>query len=390
MATLTAEGLLGASRVDLLDDVLVHVCEILQLSPTQYSLAEKHYSAICEWLGADGSALNRFHPDLWPQGSVALGTTVRPRFGTEYDVDLVCELQINHTSVREPSQLLDLLELRMRENETYAQKLERKRRCLCVNYEHDFHLDILPAVPDPGSGDTCLFVPDGDERRLRRTNPKGFIRWFKTRSALKPASFSQKAMDAAAPLPRAEAVEDKSILQLSVQLIKRWRDKHYANEIARAPASILLTALMGNHYRGEQSVFINLAESVGSILASIPLTGRLIVPNPSHPAEDISERWEDESIYRAFVSGLRTLSLKLRAVEEAEDMGRRSELLRELFGENLVKTAFAEQVRKINEARDSQKIGVARVGGVVSLSDAAVAVPIRKNTFYGDRRQKKT
>ena len=145
MGALSATDLLQASRNELLDDVLVRLCGIFQLSSTQFSLAETHYHAICDWLSQDESDLSPFSPDLYPQGSVALGTTVKPQIGDEYDVDLVCELNVDYRSVPRPVLLLDLIENRMRESERYRDRLERKRRCLRVNYEHDFHLDILPA-----------------------------------------------------------------------------------------------------------------------------------------------------------------------------------------------------------------------------------------------------
>lgn len=120
IGTLDGAALIDASKTENLDDLLIRVCNIFQLSPTQFSLAEKHYHAICDWLGADDSFLNPYRPDLYPQGSVALGTTVKPQLGEEYDVDLVCELHINHRTVKRPVLLLDLIERRMRENDAYS------------------------------------------------------------------------------------------------------------------------------------------------------------------------------------------------------------------------------------------------------------------------------
>ena len=104
--------------------------------------------------------------------------------------------------------LLDLIERRMGESDAYRGKLERKRRCLRVNYEHDFHLDILPAYPDPQSGPNCLVVPDRDDVRWRASNPKGFDGWFRAKAALRPPSRSEgraMAKDATAPLPQPES-----------------------------------------------------------------------------------------------------------------------------------------------------------------------------------------
>jgi hypothetical protein len=385
MGGLVTIDLLEANRSELLDDVLVRLCNILQLSSTQFSLAESHYHAICEWLGHEESELNQFDPDLYPQGSVALGTTVKPQTGDEYDVDLVCELNVDYRSVPQPVHLLDLIERRMRQSDRYRDRLERKKRCLRVNYEHDFHLDILPACPDPGSGSTCLVVPDREDVRWRASNPKGFVSWFKQQSALRPSvSFAQKAMDSAAPLPQPQTAEQKNALQLSVQLFKRWRDRHYADTPDLAPVSIVLTTLMGDHYYGEQSVSSNLAVSVQTILDSLPASGRLIVVNPSHPQEELSERWKDPAAYLAFVSGLKAFKKKLIDLATAEDLGRQSALLQELFGDSVTKAAFAEQGRSIQKVRDSQNMGITgAASGIVSLS-STVSTPVPRNTFYGD------
>jgi hypothetical protein len=324
-ATLDAATLIEASSTEILDDVLVRICNLLQLSRTQFSLAGGHYHAICDWLGHPDSVLSRFRPDLYPQGSVALGTTVKPQRGEEYDVDLVCELAIDYRSVQSPVQLLDLIEARMRKSDTYRDRLERKKRCLRVNYEHDFHLDILPACPDPEAGDTCLVIPDREEREWQASNPKGFVKWFKEKSALRlVTSRTQKAFDSAAPLPQPQTADQKNALQLTVQLLKRWRDIHYTKNLDLSPVSIVLTTLLGNHYFGEQSVSVNLADSTNAILASLPTFGRLIVMNPSHPEEELSERWKDDDAYNAFAAGMRVFRDQIQKLMTCSDIGKRS------------------------------------------------------------------
>lgn len=68
MKGLATIDLLKANRSELLDDVLVRLCNILQLSSTQFSLAEGHYHAICDWLGHEESDLNQFDHSLYPSG----------------------------------------------------------------------------------------------------------------------------------------------------------------------------------------------------------------------------------------------------------------------------------------------------------------------------------
>ena len=75
-----------------LEFMLGQVAETLQLTPTQRRLAEERYGGIASWLAGSDSPLGSLRPRLYPQGSMSLGTTVRPRKSVEYDLDVVCEM----------------------------------------------------------------------------------------------------------------------------------------------------------------------------------------------------------------------------------------------------------------------------------------------------------
>jgi hypothetical protein len=141
---------------------------------------------------------------------------------------------------------------------------------------------------------------------------------------------------------------------------------------------------MGDHYYGEQSVSFNLANSVQSIIDSLPTTGRLVVVNPSHVQEDISERWADPRAYLAFVEGLYEFRRQMSELAKAQDMGQQSLLLQRMFGEKLIKKAYEEQGETLQKYRDAQRMGTERKNGLVALSSVA-ASPIPRNTFYGSR-----
>src|ERR1044072_8753851 len=91
---------LASANADL-DYLLTEVARALQLTAEQYALAVKHYRAVGIWLAAPDSPLFRFRPSIYPQGSMALETTVRPRFRDEYDLDLVCQLLTTGLSAME-------------------------------------------------------------------------------------------------------------------------------------------------------------------------------------------------------------------------------------------------------------------------------------------------
>jgi hypothetical protein len=70
-----------------LDDLLDLICVELQLTRTQFLDAEGKYQAIGRWLAEGNSPLADQAIRIYPQGSMALGTTVRPRGHEEFDLE---------------------------------------------------------------------------------------------------------------------------------------------------------------------------------------------------------------------------------------------------------------------------------------------------------------
>lgn len=77
-----------------LNRILNYLAEELDVPPSKYHEAKERYEAIGAWLDAADSELARYQPSIYPQGSFALGTVVKPFFDEEYDVDAVCQLQL--------------------------------------------------------------------------------------------------------------------------------------------------------------------------------------------------------------------------------------------------------------------------------------------------------
>jgi len=309
MASATSLAALSTTS-ERVDDLLFRITEKLQLTDTQYDQATQSYGAICNWLDADDSPLRPYSPQLYPQGSISLGTTVKPRQRDEYDVDLVCQLAIDGRLLDDPIILLDLVEERLRASAVYEPLIERKNRCIRVNYERQFHLDILPACPDYDAGGSCLLIPDVKLDGFCKTNPQGFIAWFKVQTLKRRMmAFDEAIKGAAMPLPAPQPAHYKQILQLAVQLFKRWRDIYYSGIENVAPVSIILTTLSGKHYGGEQSIIQALASIAEGINGSIPSQGRLVVTNPANAEEDLSDRWKDPIVYEAFLHGMRESQL---------------------------------------------------------------------------------
>jgi hypothetical protein len=359
-----------------LNDLLVRIAVSLQLTRTQYRDAVRHYEAVAKWLSEPGTLLARYAPGIFPQGSLRIGTTVRPIGRDEYDLDLVCELLALFGS-HDPVWVLNLVERRLREHGTYGPMVERMNRCVRLNFAGQFHLDILPARPDTALGDTYLFVPDRRLEDWKPSNPKGYAAWFDRQSAYRRMAM-QKAIE---PLPQPEGAEDKTPLQLAVQLFKRWRDVRY-DDPDLAPISIVLTTLAGNHYLGEEHPLTALSGIVQRIDAAIPATGRLIVCNPAHLDEDLSERWDSNpAAYRAFVSGIRDLKAKLTVAPSLEGLPRLREFLEDLFGD-IAAPALRDQARAIEGARSHGGLTLLGTAGGLSTVAASGSTLVRSNTFY--------
>ncbi len=177
--------------------LLEAIASRLDISPTKYKQAVDRYSAVSSWI-ADGNFEGVKDIHFYPQGSFRLGTVVRPIRGgqdADYDIDVVCELQIDK-NVTTPKNIKLAVGLRIAENDKYQKMLDEEgRRCWTLLYaEQDdvgFHLDVLPAIPEVTSMRKSLVYPSIAEKAIAIThknkdqsyewyssNPNGYAEWL--------------------------------------------------------------------------------------------------------------------------------------------------------------------------------------------------------------------
>ena len=252
--------------------------------------------------------------------------------------------------------------------------LERKNRCIRVQYANQFHLDILSACPDPASGEGCVVVPDREAKDCKPSNPTGYTTWFDRQAQVAKFEMAKQVE----PLPDWEPNQARPPLNRAVQLLKRWRDIKYAKTPDLAPISIVLTTLAGQHYGGEELINQTLERIVDGIVAALPTNRRLIVQNPSNVQEDLSERWDETpDAYQAFVTGMRELQGTWRQLNQQRGMSNVQVILRQLFGEEIAKTVIAEQTKAVESFRARQALGVSRGSGTL----ASITAPCSLNTY---------
>lgn len=361
-----------------LDDLLMLVCEDLQLSPSRYQLAVQRYESVSSALEGVGSPFKGFGLRIYPQGSMALGTTVRPLEGP-HDLDFVFELDISHQLIK-PMALLRAFYGFLKQHGTYKELVSLKNRCVRLTYSDEFYMDILPACRDDTFGNTCIQVPDRELADWSPSNPKGYMKWFQDRGFSMRRVLMEKAAE---PVPAQQNADDKLPLQLAVQLIKRWRDLYYPDD-KLAPISVVLTTLAGWVYQGESSPGLALSGILDRIVTAIEGTElrgeRIVVKNPSNELEDLSERWRgNPEAYVAFTTGIRNFRREWQRTLNAGPETNR--FLEDLFGEP-VQRALVKQARKLQEARKANKLAIGSTGMITVASPSVV--PIRSNTFHGE------
>src|ERR1035437_5047647 len=138
--------------------VLERLCQGLELNDSQFELAKARYHAVGRWLAGAEKKLSRTVL-IYPQGSTAIGTTVKPIGRIEHDVDLVSHV-VEPDQLISPAALKSAIGNRLRSNGQYAPFLEEMGRCWRINYAGEFHLDITPSIPNPGCPKGGVLVPD--------------------------------------------------------------------------------------------------------------------------------------------------------------------------------------------------------------------------------------
>ena len=373
---------------------LEQICQSLELTQTQQDLAKSHYEAVGAWLGDSENPLLR-ELIVYPHGSVALGTSVKPRGRLEHDVDVVSRA-VRAGLQTPPTSLKGAIGDRLKEHAYYATILEEKRRCWRLNYAGEFHLDITPAILNPACENGGELVPDKELRGWKATNPQGFRRWFEQVSQLQPRIRFVRAFTAdsaeVAPFPRPQA--SKGVLRRTVQISKRHRDICFEIEPNKlAPISIIITTLLARAYAvcvlrtfdSELQLIIEMVRVMPSLIEGPTTTGhsRWAVWNPTTQGENFAEKWNSEPARAtAFFSWHSRLLSDLERLTTVFGLDQLSKSLSESFGPKPAKAVMDAMTRGVSTARAQGTLSVVPQVGLSAAASAA-GTSVRRNTFFG-------
>jgi hypothetical protein len=364
-----------------LDAILDHLVEAVQLTATQRADAEGKYNAVGGWLHAENSRMRVFDPQIFAQGSLRIDTTVKPLAREEFDLDLVCELAASDALT--PGGAYELLWSRMSEHGTYRELIERCPRCIRINYAGDFHLDIVPAIPDPVDGGTALLIPDRDLQSWHPSNPKGYAVWFEDMARLPILEKKHTLGATIEPLRAPEPAATKAPLKLAVQLLKRWRDVAFGARQEAPPPSIVLTTIAGRVYGKERHVTDALSAILSGTL-SCSYRSLSALTNPANPREFICERWlAAPGAYDAFCEELTQFAAAWQTLVQHGTFPAVGTDLMRLFGETPVRRALKAYAATFTKAREDGSLRAVSKTGTLVTGGATQGLRVPNHTFFG-------
>jgi len=397
------------------DYLLADVAIRIQLSPANYKTAVDRYTAINSYLDRPDSPLHTYVEIYYPQGSMAIGSTIASSLTTDhFDLDTIAQLLISPHS--NPAEVLDLLfnVLNGSSGSRYYGKVKRNSRCVTVEYEDGMRIDVTPMVRRMSTPEreSVLFHHRREtpwEPGYRKVaNPYGFAVWFNTRTP--PEAVFADRYDALVkshmifaeaeqePIPDQEDPRKMSMAVIALQLTKRFRNVRFDRRKVRRPPSVLLAKWFADAAGGGRARLIDellhQVRNIRRILRDHVAIGRLVREGNPVCAEDVlTDRWPANQADQAlFIDDLDHLIAQLERLHAGCPIEEMRQILSDLFGER----PSADAVKAFGDRYGNrvQQGGLYVPGSQVTSGSAALAGltaaasararPIPKHTFFGD------
>lgn len=328
-----------------LEFILDKIARDLQLNKARRERMESAYKGISDCIHNDKEFFKDIEFEIYPQGSVLIGTTVKPVKGDEYDLDVVLQLLIDWQGKNiSPFKVYDELERVINANETYADKIELKNRVLRINYAGDFHMDIMPGVQENIADKNKIKIPDKEKKHWKSSNPKGYGAWFEERCKISEPTLLEGLFSKAEPLPEQATYEAIAPLKRAIQLIKRYRDLYYHEDDELKVSSIILTTIAGYFYKGTNSIVDTIKNIVDKIYSEFVLfpENPFEIPNPMNKEENFADKWKDDKrLYKSFQEFIKDFKTNWDKIENYQELNESKDTLTKLFGENYINEAFS-------------------------------------------------
>lgn len=375
-----------------LDLILTKIANEISITPSMMDQAVSSYQAVGKWIG-DGI---NYEAKIFPQGSMNLGTTIKPVSDKDdYDIDLVCLLK-NGTALS-TKMIKNIVGDRLKENEIYRQKIADEgegKRCWKMQY-NAFHMDILPCVPqleyyiEPLLTNIRLTHKLADGYYINKySNPYGYGKWFEER--MKDILQEQKrsyALQNKTEIENVPTYRVKTPLQMVIQLLKRHRDICFENDSDNAPISIIITTLSAKAYDGQIDLYSALCQILDHMSNYIEIRDNTYwVENPVMPEENFADKWgqypeRKDAFDRWLIRARRELisdPLKVMGLPELK------EKYSAVLGEAPVRRAFKSYADEMRTLSKQNKLYSSGLMGGLSTTLSAGSQAVKRHTFFGE------
>lgn len=316
----------------------------LDITPTMYKNAVDKYSALAKLLQSHG-----IECDIYPQGSFATGTVVRPINKDGYDLDVICELSKSkdNTSAKEVKESVGAI---ITNHEKYD-KVTEYDKCWTIDYakinDCSFSIDVVPAVDEDKNSKGILIKKSPSNKDLVKlsvaitkkteetyrwstSNPKGYTEWFnkinepfknhnRLNRRMQLFEMNRSIYNSVEDVP--EMVE-RSALQIAIQILRRHRDVYFSNKRNGKnirPASVLIRTIAAKiaetapyyydvfellSYITKELSFYSELSTVNQIRFSQKYqnknlisrhNGKWELPNPVNVEDNLIDSWNDDT-----------------------------------------------------------------------------------------------
>ena len=249
---------------DSLNNLYRMIASNIDISDKMFELAEEEYKKLGKWIDKETP---EYQISIYPQGSFALGTVVRPISNEDdYDLDLVCQFEEKY-GLTAKKMKVDVVKPLLVKYKVSQNEIEEKRRCWHIEYKDIpyFHMDVIPAYAQKPS----IKIADHDEElntyKYIGSNPSGYVTWFFERCAKQRMRLYEQYVKEHREVVAQAEIEDvkrrkiKTPLQRVVQLLKRHRDIMFKDDQSgNKPISIIITTIAASLYIMKKIIFMML------------------------------------------------------------------------------------------------------------------------------------
>ena len=381
---------------------ILNIIERLDISPSMYKNADEKYHALASFLEGCG-----IDAEIYPQGSFALGTVVRPvtkNPDAGYDLDFICQVRQTKDQIS-PSDLRKTIQEALESNDRYASRLKVCKECYTIEYadigEVSFAIDIVPAADEsnahkqelgsksqrPDLIDTAIAIPrhNGDRNYSWMTNnPHGFRTWFdeinrpflehgQTDRLRRLFEANRHVFTSVEDIPKEL---DRSAMQRVIQILKHHRDVYYLSlkdgdnlkpisaiintlvaEISKAADPMLDVFGLLQFVLGELNIYAQhqnlgndqFAQQYGSrsVIRREEGTGKWLIQNPTNPEDNLADKWnENSAIPQCFFRWIKACTEDLIGSLSLPDSEFRT-AVENAFGTDVVKSNWADKYNHV-------------------------------------------